>query len=108
MRKTPPRNSTPDSLPVIPEMLNRNYRDLIRLNNHQIPPKNHQTNQTSKQNKVYVTVQENRVYICSLQCNNMCVYTIVKKKARICFETRPGKGKKDEKSDSESIESIKQ
>jgi hypothetical protein len=49
MRKTLPKNSTPDRFPVIPETLNRHYRDLRRLNKHQIPPNKHQTKKTSKE-----------------------------------------------------------
>ena len=50
MRKNPPKNSTKDRFYVIPQALNRHYRDLKRLNKHQIPPNNHQTKQTSKEN----------------------------------------------------------
>jgi hypothetical protein len=49
MRKTPPRNSTKDRFPVIPQALNRHYRDPRRLNKHQIPPNNHQTKKTGKE-----------------------------------------------------------
>ena len=49
MRKTPPKNSTPDRFPVIPQALDNHYRDPRRLNKHQIPPRNHQTQLTSKE-----------------------------------------------------------
>jgi hypothetical protein len=49
MRKTPPKNSTPNRFPVIPEKLNRHYRDLRRLNNYKIPPNNHKTKKTGKE-----------------------------------------------------------
>jgi hypothetical protein len=43
MRKTPPRNSNKDRFLVIPQALNRHYKDPRRINKHQIPPNNHQT-----------------------------------------------------------------
>jgi hypothetical protein len=36
-----------DRFPVIPKTLNSHHKDLIRLNNHQNLPKNHQTQQSS-------------------------------------------------------------
>jgi hypothetical protein len=42
-RKTPPKNSTPDKFLVIPQELNRHYKDPSRLKKHQIPPNNHET-----------------------------------------------------------------
>jgi hypothetical protein len=48
-RKTLPKNSTKRGFPVIPRALNRHYRDLRRLNKHQIPPNKHQTKQTGKE-----------------------------------------------------------
>jgi hypothetical protein len=47
MRKTPPKNSTKDKFPVIPQTLNNHYRDLRRLINHQNLPNNHETKQPS-------------------------------------------------------------
>jgi len=46
-RKTLPKNSTKRGFPVIPQALNKHYRDLRRLNKHKFPPSKHQT----KQNK---------------------------------------------------------
>jgi hypothetical protein len=48
MRKAPPKNSTKDNFPAIPHTLNSDYRDPTRLNNHQNPPNNHQTQQKRK------------------------------------------------------------
>jgi hypothetical protein len=49
MRKTLPKNSTKDRFLVIPQELNSHYRDPRRLGKHQIPPNNHQTQQTIKE-----------------------------------------------------------
>ena len=46
MIKNPPKNSTKYRFPVIPQALNRHYRDPRRLNKHQNLPNNHQTQQT--------------------------------------------------------------
>jgi hypothetical protein len=43
MRKAPPKNSTKERFPVIPQTLNNHNRDPRRLNNHQNPPNNHKT-----------------------------------------------------------------
>ena len=48
-RKALPKNSTKDEFPAIPQTLNSHYKDLRRLNNHQNPPNNHQTQQTNKE-----------------------------------------------------------
>jgi hypothetical protein len=50
-RKTLPRNSTKRGFLVIPQALNRHYRDPRRLNKHQIPPNKHQTKQTGKEKR---------------------------------------------------------
>jgi hypothetical protein len=49
MRKTLPKNSTPNRFLVIPQALNMHYRDLRRLNKHQIPPNNHQNQKKRKE-----------------------------------------------------------
>jgi hypothetical protein len=49
-RKTSPINSTKRGFLVIPQALNRHYRDLRRLSKHQIPPNKHQTRQKGKAN----------------------------------------------------------
>jgi hypothetical protein len=93
-RKTSPKNSTKRGFPVIPQALNRHYRDLRRLNKHQIPPNKHQTKKT-RQGKRCTRLfgKTERIYAaCS---ETTCVYTrLSRKKARICFETRPGKGER--------------
>ena len=47
MRKAPPKNSTKERFPIIPQKLNSHNRDPRRLNNHQNLPNNHQTHQPS-------------------------------------------------------------
>jgi hypothetical protein len=66
-RKTSPKNSTKRGFPVIPQALNRHYRDLRRLNKHKIPPNKHQTKKNRQGKKVYATVWANNAYIRSLQ-----------------------------------------
>jgi hypothetical protein len=43
---------------------------------------------------MYVTVKENKAYICILQWANLRMYVTVREKMRICFKTRPGKGER--------------
>jgi hypothetical protein len=49
-RKTSLRNSTKRGFHIIPQALNRHYRDSIRLSKHQIPPSKHQTKKKGKEN----------------------------------------------------------
>jgi hypothetical protein len=48
-RKNSPKNSTKRGFLVIPQALNRHYRDLRRLNKHKIPPSKHQTKKNNKE-----------------------------------------------------------
>jgi hypothetical protein len=91
-RKTLPINSTKRGFPVIPQALNRNYRDLRSLIKHQIPPNKHHTKKTGKEKKFTLLFgKRERIYIA---CNETTyMYTrLSRKPVRICFETRPGKG----------------
>jgi hypothetical protein len=61
-RKTSPKNSTKRGFPVIPQVLNRHYRDLRRLSKHQIPPSKHQTKKTGKEKGVRDCLGKQSVY----------------------------------------------
>jgi hypothetical protein len=50
-RNTSPKNSTKRGFLVIPQALNRNYKDPRRLNKHQIPPNKHHTKKTCKEKR---------------------------------------------------------
>jgi hypothetical protein len=61
-RKTSPRNSTKRGFLVIPRELNRHYRDLRRLNKHQIPPNKHQTKKTCMEKCVCDCLGKQSIY----------------------------------------------
>jgi hypothetical protein len=103
MRKTLPKNSTPDRFLVIPQTLNSHYRDPRRLNKHQIPPSNHQTQKTRKEVDVcdcfketehmYAQLAEGQpTYICQLSSKNQ---------THICFKNKARQGRRMKKSDPE-------
>ena len=94
MIKTLPINSTKRGFPVIPHALNRHYKDLRRLNKHQIPPNKHQTKKKFKE-KGCMPLFGETVCIYTACSERAYVYTrSSRKKARICFEARPGKGER--------------
>jgi hypothetical protein len=62
-RKTSLKNSTKRGFPIIPQVLNRHYKDLRRLKKHQIPPNKHQTNKTGKEKGVCDCLGKQSVYM---------------------------------------------
>ena len=94
MRKTLPKNSTPNRFPFNPEKLNKHYRDLRRLRKHQIPPTNHQTQQTSKENRCTRLFRQTECIYASCRETTCVCMQLSGQKECICFKTRPGKGEK--------------
>jgi hypothetical protein len=92
MRKTPPKNSTPDRFPVIPQALNSHYRDPRRLNKHQIPPNNHQTQQTSKEGDVRDCSRKQSVCTQLAEGQPTYIRDCQAKNHVYVSKTKPGKG----------------
>jgi hypothetical protein len=96
MRNTTPKKSTPNRFPVIPENLNKNFRELRRLNNHQLPPNNYQTKQPSKETR-YTQLFRRIEHIYTSCSETTSLYTqLSSQKERIGFKIRLGKGKEAE------------
>jgi hypothetical protein len=93
-RKTSPKNSTKRGFHVIPQALNKHYRDLRRLSKHQIPPSKHQTKQKGKEKRCTRLFGKTvRIYTACSETDRVC-RRLSSKKECISFETRPGKGEK--------------
>jgi hypothetical protein len=79
-RKTSPKNSTKRRFLVIPQVVNRHYRDLRRLNKHQIPPKKHQTNKTCKDKGVCDCLSKQSVYMQLAVRQSVCIHECQEKR----------------------------
>jgi hypothetical protein len=72
-RKTSPRNSTKRGFHVIPQALNRHYRDLRRLSKHQIPPSKHQTKKKGKKTDVRDCSGKQSIYMQLAVRQHVCI-----------------------------------
>jgi hypothetical protein len=93
-RKTSPKNSTKRGFPVIPQALNRHYRDLRRLSKHKIPPNKHQTKQKGKEKCVCHCLGKQCVYTQLAVRQHACVrdmYMLSSKGKRLNTQTQSEK-----------------
>jgi hypothetical protein len=86
MRNTPPKNSTQDRFLVIPQTLNSHYRDLRRLNKHQISPNNHQTQQTKKEDWCTRLFKETKHMYTTCRGTSHVYMRLSNQKPCICFK----------------------
>jgi DNA-binding NarL/FixJ family response regulator len=83
MRKAPPKNSTKERFPVIPQTLN-SYNKRPKKTQQSSKPTQQPSKPTTKQQRVmYATVQGKSTYIRLLQKDNTCMYETVQEKAHV-------------------------
>jgi hypothetical protein len=96
MRKTPPKNSTPDRFLSSHRHLTvttETQEDSANIKSHQQPP-----NPVNKQRRLmYVIVQGNIAYVRRLQRDNPCIYVTVKPKTVYMFQKQIQAREKAEK-----------